>query len=64
MKFEVNKDACISCGACMATCPDVFKINDDGIAEADNTKLNETNIEDAKDAMDGCPTGAISCDNN
>lgn len=64
MKFEVNDNACIGCGACMAICPDVFEINDEGLAQADNTKLNETNIEDATDAMEGCPTGAISCDDN
>ena len=33
MKARVN-DGCISCGACVAACPEVFRFNDDGVAEA------------------------------
>ena len=33
MKAVVN-DGCISCGACVAACPEVFRFNDDGVAEA------------------------------
>ena len=33
MKATVNED-CIGCGMCEGTCPDVFAINDDGVAEA------------------------------
>ena len=34
MKLEVDKDICIGCGACQAIAPDVFEINDDGLATA------------------------------
>ena len=27
-------DGCISCGACIATCPEVFRFDEDGLAEA------------------------------
>ena len=33
MTAKVN-DGCISCGACVAACPEVFRFNDDGLAEA------------------------------
>ena len=33
MKARVN-EGCISCGACVAACPEVFRFNDDGVAEA------------------------------
>ena len=33
MKARVN-DGCISCGACVAACPEVLRFNDDGVAEA------------------------------
>lgn len=59
MKLKVNKDNCIGCGACQAICPDVFEIEDDGLA---NTKIDEINNElqdDAIDAKEGCPTSAI-----
>ena len=63
-KFNVNQNACIGCGACTAICPDVFYINDEGLAEADNNNINESNIDDAKDAMEGCPTSAIENKND
>ena len=60
-KFEVNKDACIGCGACVAVCPEVFEINDEGLATTiKDENLTEEEIENATDAMEGCPTGAIS----
>ena len=32
MKLKVDKDLCIGCGACQAVCPEVFEIEDDGLA--------------------------------
>ena len=61
MKFNVDKNVCIGCGACQAICPDVFEIEDDGLAAATN-EATDTNIEEAQDAMQGCPVGAISED--
>lgn len=58
--LKVNKDACIGCGACQALVSDVFDIDDEGLAyvveNADVEKYND----DINDAIDGCPTGAIS----
>ena len=60
-KFEVNKEACIGCGACMAICPAVFEINDEGLATTiKDENLTDEEIENATDAMEGCPTGSIS----
>ena len=61
MKFKVDKNICIGCGACQAICPDVFEIEDDGLAAA-VAEANETNLEEAQDAAAGCPVGAISED--
>lgn len=59
---KVSKDVCIGCGACQAMVPDVFDIDDDGLAYVmDNAKVKE-NIEDVNDAVDNCPTGAITID--
>ena len=60
-KFKVNKDACIGCGACMALCPEVFDIDEEGLAtviKEDN--LTSEEVENATDAMEGCSTAAIS----
>lgn len=63
MKVKVNQDACISCGACEAICPDVFVLNDEGLSEVKEKKQNielEGELkEQAQDAIDSCPTSAI-----
>lgn len=60
MKFEVNKDICIGCGACQAICPEVFEIDDEGLATTITDNVNESDLESATDAMEGCPVDAIS----
>lgn len=61
MKFKVDQDKCIGCGACAAICDDVFEINDDGYAEAkDEEIVDEEAKENAISAMEGCPTDAIT----
>ena len=60
MKVKVNQDVCIGCGACHAIAPDVFEINDAGVAEAiHQDAIKEELVEDAKDALEGCPVSAI-----
>ena len=61
MKFKVDKDACIGCGACQAICEDVFEISDEGYAIAKDVEIkDEETKENAISAMEGCPTSAIS----
>ena len=59
MELKINKDLCIGCGACQAVCPEVFEIEDDGLAYAKVNEVPEEFEEDAIDAKEGCPTGAI-----
>ncbi len=57
MKYRVN-DGCIGCGLCAETCPEVFRMTEEGVAEA----LVEENLaaeEAAKEAKENCPAGAI-----
>lgn len=61
MKFKVNEDSCICCGACQAICEDVFEISDEGYAIAKDVEIkDEETKENAISAMEGCPTSAIS----
>ncbi len=61
MKFKVDKDSCIGCGACQAICEEVFEITDDGYAIAKDEKIEDEEVkENAISAMEGCPTNAIS----
>lgn len=50
---SVDKEKCIGCGACVATCPEGFKM-EGGKAKA----LKE--VPCSKEAEMGCPVGAIS----
>ena len=61
MKFKVDQNACIGCGACQAVCEEVFEITDDGYAVAKNEEIKDEEVkENAISAMEGCPTSAIS----
>lgn len=59
MELKVNKDLCIGCGACQAICPEVFELEDDGLAHAKNNSVKDDIKDDAIDALEGCPTSAI-----
>ena len=59
MQVKVNKDLCIGCGACQAIAPDVFEIEDDGLASAITDEVKDNQKEDVIDALEGCPTSAI-----
>lgn len=65
-KIEVNKDACIGCGACTAIANDVFEFGDDGLAQVrsnvDVSSIKDTLEEDVTDAAEGCPTSAITAE--
>ena len=52
------EEGCISCGAWVATCPEVFRFNDDGLAEAYAAVLPEYE-KAAKEARDDCPVSVI-----
>ena len=53
----VDQDECTGCGFCEETCPEVFKLNEDGIAEVYNP---EGSSEDKiQEAIDNCPVGCI-----
>lgn len=58
MKAFVDKDVCIGCGICCSMCDTVFRLNDDGKAEA-YQEANENNQADVQAAIDGCPVSAI-----
>ncbi|MFZ5354081.1 MAG: ferredoxin [Bacillota bacterium] len=60
MKAAVDKDACIGCGLCEAVCPKVFKMTDEGVAEAIEGELSEEVKEKAEEAKAQCPVEAIS----
>ncbi len=61
MKFKVDESACIGCGACTCICDKVFEMSDDGYAVAKDEKVTDKEtLDEATEAMEGCPTSAIT----
>lgn len=58
MKAFVDQDTCIGCGLCCGMCDAVFRMNDDGKAEAYQT-AGEEDRSDVQSAIDSCPVSAI-----
>lgn len=57
MKAKVN-EGCISCGTCVAACPEVFRFNAEDLAEA-YAEVTEEVQETAEEARDSCPVSVI-----
>ena len=59
MKFTINKDLCIACGACEAICPEVFELVDNK-SQVKLDPVPEEFQDGAISAEDSCPVQAIS----
>lgn len=59
MKAVIDRDGCISCGLCADTCPEVFRMADDGLAEVYADVTSDTE-DTAKEAADNCPVSVIT----
>ena len=61
LNVTIDRDACVGCGACEETCPDVFEVGDDGVAVVIADDLG--GWEDcAITAAEECPQEAIIVD--
>ena len=59
MKVDVDQDLCISCGACVDLCPEVFEWNGDDKAMATVSEVPGDMEDQAHEAVENCPTNAI-----
>jgi len=59
MKMEVDQDLCISCGACVDVCPEVFDWNNDDKAKVTVEEIPHEYEDSSHEASEGCPTNAI-----
>ncbi|MGC7871189.1 ferredoxin [Desulfosporosinus sp. SYSU MS00001] len=59
MYASVNSD-CIGCASCESICPQVFRMNGFGIAEAYLNPVPQEIEKLAKDALNSCPVEAIT----
>lgn len=59
MKVKVTEE-CISCGACVDICPEVFYLGDDGYAHVRESEAARPELAGKiREAADSCPTEAI-----
>ena len=59
MKATVDKDGCIACGICVNLCPEVFRWDGGGLAEA-YTAISPATESAAVESRDSCPVSVIS----
>jgi len=64
MKVSIDKTKCIMCGSCVAICPEVFEMKDDGSVDVKD-EFKGVDIQDSalgekvKQAELACPATAI-----
>ncbi len=59
MTAKLNRSGCIACGLCIETCPEVFQMGDDGLAEVYREDVPEEAEDKAVEAQEGCPVSVI-----
>lgn len=59
MKAIIDRDGCIGCGLCAGTCPEVFFIADDGLADVKQDPTPDT-LDACVEAQEGCPVSVIT----
>lgn len=60
MQPKIDKEKCIGCGTCISIAEEVFKMGDDGKAAINEGCDCTANEEKIKQAVETCPTKAIS----
>lgn len=55
-------EGCISCGLCVSTCPSVFRMTDEEVAEVFATPAPAEEAS-AQEAAEGCPVSVILTEN-
>jgi len=53
----VDESECIGCELCVDTCPEVFRLNDDGVSEVINPEGAPE--EKIQETIDNCPVECI-----
>lgn len=56
-EVTVDQDVCIGSATCVQSTPDVFELNDEGVAQVKDA--GAAPLEDLQRAEDSCPVAAI-----
>ena len=55
-KVFIDSSVCVGCGLCEQLCPEVFKLNSDGVAKVKADKCSKHNL---SEVAEQCPVNAI-----
>jgi len=63
MKVSIDKSKCSSCMSCVAICPEVFEMTEEGVVdvkkELQGKEIEESLVSKIKEAHMSCPSTAI-----
>ncbi|HSP39703.1 MAG TPA: ferredoxin [Frankiaceae bacterium] len=60
MKLVLDENKCSSLGMCESVAPDVFEVGEEGALTIVNSHPPEAQRELMEEAVEACPTGALS----
>ncbi|MDO8914996.1 MAG: ferredoxin [Coriobacteriia bacterium] len=60
MKPVVDRDLCIGCGLCQETCPEIFRMGDDGLAHVITETPGHEQYDCVRESEEICPVTAIA----
>ncbi len=60
MKAVIDREGCISCELCADTCPEVFRMAEDGLAEVYVDEIPKEAEDAANEGAEGCPVSVIT----
>ncbi len=60
MKAIVDENLCIGCELCADTCPEVFRMMEDGLSHVIADPIPEEQYDCVQEAVEICPVSAIS----
>lgn len=60
MHAKIDRSGCVGCGFCPQTCPEVFRMAADGLAEVYGDPIPKEAQNTAMEAKDGCPVAVIT----
>lgn len=59
-RVQVDRDRCVGSGACEALAPEVFELDDDGVLMLHREEPDADQLDAVRDAVQACPTRALS----
>lgn len=60
MKIKVDPEVCVGTGSCISISPELFELNDEGVATVKAAEVPSELASACREAAESCPVEAIS----